>query len=148
MWAGTHRAYAQDATWLASPGSGDFDTPANWSPATAPTRTAIFDLSNTTTISFSTNTVVGALQFNAGAPAYSFDISSTQLGIDGTGIVNNSSNRPTLTNTGTNNGTLFANTSTAGNAIINNQSGGFTEFETSSTGGNGTILAGFCWLPI
>jgi len=40
---------AQDATWLASPGTGDFNTNANWSPATVPTGTASFGTSNTTT---------------------------------------------------------------------------------------------------
>ena len=139
VWAGALDARAQDATWLLNPGSGDFDTASNWSPPTVPTGTAIFDASNRTTISFSSGTFVGALQFNAGAPAYSFDISSTFLEIDGTGIINNSSNRPTLTNTGTSTGTFFANTSTAGNAIIVNQSAGFTEFANSSTAGTATI---------
>src|SRR5580698_1804798 len=29
-------AHAQDATWLLSPASGDFDTATNWSPPTVP----------------------------------------------------------------------------------------------------------------
>src|SRR5258708_39389882 len=32
-------ANAQDATWLATPGSGDFNTAANWTPAAVPPRT-------------------------------------------------------------------------------------------------------------
>ncbi len=62
--------------------------------------------------------------------------------ITGTGIVNNSSNPPTLNNIGPQ-GTFFLNTSTAGNAIIINQaqSGGFTEFANSSTAGNASITA-------
>jgi hypothetical protein len=37
---GAVAAHAQNATWLLSPTSGDFDTAANWSPATAvPTGT-------------------------------------------------------------------------------------------------------------
>jgi outer membrane autotransporter protein len=142
IWAGALDAHAQDATWLFNPGSSDFDTASNWSPSTVPTGTAFFGASNTTTITFSSgssNTFVGALQFNAGAPAYSFDISSTQVVIDGTGIINNSSNRPTLANTGVNNGTFFLTTSTAGNSLIVNQSVGFTEFTDSSTAGTATI---------
>jgi len=30
-------AAAQDATWSTTPGSGDFNTAANWTPATVPT---------------------------------------------------------------------------------------------------------------
>jgi hypothetical protein len=85
-------APAQNATWLLSPGSGDFDTGTNWTSAAVPTGTAIFDVSNTTTITFSNLfTTVGTLQFNAGAPAYSFNVTN-QLHLTGTGIVNNSSN--------------------------------------------------------
>ena len=41
-------SHAQDATWLANPGSGDFNTGANWTPATVPTGTAFFGTSSTT----------------------------------------------------------------------------------------------------
>ena len=135
-------ADGQDATWLLSPGSSDWDTATNWTPATVPTGTATFGASNTTTITFSSTTGVGEIQLNAGAPAYTFDISSSVLEINGTGIVNNSSNPPTLNNIGPS-GTFFLGTSTAGNAIIINQaqSGGFTEFANSSTAGNATITA-------
>src|SRR5262245_16412885 len=66
-------ARAQNATWLLSPGSGNFNTAANWTPATVPTGTAIFDATNTTSIAFQafTTTSIGTLQFNPGAPAYS-----------------------------------------------------------------------------
>jgi len=99
---GTVAAHAQDATWLATPVSGNWNTAANWTPATVPTGTATFGASNTTTITFSTTfTSVGTLQFNAGAPAYSFNASGSfifpnSLAITGTGIVNNSSNSPTF----------------------------------------------------
>ena len=45
--------YAQDATWLPVTASGDFNTAANWTPATVPTGTAFFGTSNTTALSFS-----------------------------------------------------------------------------------------------
>src|SRR6266545_803345 len=51
LWAAC--AHAQDAMWLLNPGSGDWNTAANWSPATTPTGTAIFGLSNVTSLTFS-----------------------------------------------------------------------------------------------
>ena len=66
-------AAAQDATWLLNPGSGDFDTAANWTPATVPTGTAFFGTSNTTTLSFSAATALGGWTFNARAPSYTFN---------------------------------------------------------------------------
>src|SRR6516164_4130951 len=70
--ATTLPAAGQDATWLQSPGSGDFNTAANWTPAAVPTGTAFFGPSNITSIAFQafTPTSVGTLQFNPGAPAY------------------------------------------------------------------------------
>src|SRR5213076_484638 len=68
-------ARAQDATWLAAPATNDFNTAANWTPATVPTGTAFFDTSNTTSLTFSNAfTVVGGWTFNVGAPAYTFTI--------------------------------------------------------------------------
>ncbi|MBV9875395.1 MAG: autotransporter domain-containing protein [Verrucomicrobia bacterium] len=140
MWAGTHTARAQE-TWILNP-TTDFNTAANWSPPTVPTgpATAIFAASNTTNITFSADTSVGAFQFNAGAPAYSFSISpnaTNHLHFTGAGIVNNSSNLPTLTNTG--NEIFFVSNSSAGNAIIVNQSAGQLEFENNSNAGTATI---------
>jgi len=94
-------ARAQDTTWLVNPGSGNFNTAANWTPATVPTGTAFFGASNTTSIAFQpfTTTSIGTLQFNPDAPAYSFTTSdgiSTSISITGAGIVNNSSNAPTF----------------------------------------------------
>ena len=63
-------AMAQDATWLLNPATGDFNTAANWTPATVPIDTAFFDTSGTT-LSFSANTTM-ADTFNAGASNYSF----------------------------------------------------------------------------
>jgi len=136
-------ARAQNASWLFSPGSRDWNAAANWAPATVPTGTATFGASNTTTITFSgLHTSVGTLQFNAGAPAYSFNLSGFALTITGTGIVNNSSNRPTFTTTN-GGGTEFVNTSTAGTAIITTNIGALTFFHDSSTAGSATITNNF-----
>lgn len=148
-------AEAQDATWLLNPGSGNFNTAANWSPATVPGDTAFFGVSNVTAISFSAPTFLNGLTFNLGASTYT--LTSSGLGIFGAGIVVNGGsvtiNTPTpglntvffnsssagtanLNNTGGT--TAFFNTSTAGSAIITNN-GGVTLFEDSSNAGNATI---------
>src|ERR1700738_2512822 len=50
---GAVAVHAQDATWLANPGSGDWNTVFNWAPNTVPTGTATFGSSNTISITFS-----------------------------------------------------------------------------------------------
>ena len=159
VFLGTVAAHAQ-STWLSNPGSSDWNTATNWVPAAIPTNgTAAFDVSNTTTVTFSAlHTSVGTFQFNALAPAYSFNLSGQTLTFNGTGISDQSSNSPsfsitngTLTFAGAspntagdatiiNTGglTLFAETATAGTAVITNN-GGTTEFEDVSTAGHSTI---------
>jgi len=137
-------ARAQDATWLLNPGTSNFNTAANWTPATVPTGTAFFGASNTTSIAFQafTTTSIGTLQFNPGAPAYSFTTEngfSTSISITGTGIVNNSSNAPTFV-VGNQANIFFRNASTAGNAIIITNAGGLTAFVDSATGGNARFI--------
>jgi autotransporter-associated beta strand protein len=156
---GTVAAHAQ-STWLTNPGSSDWNTATNWVPATVPTNgTAIFDVSNTTTITFSAlHSSVGTFQFNALAPTYSFILSNQTLAINGTGIFDQSSNSPSFSIT---NGTLafsspvassagdatiinnagltvFAQAGTAGTAVITNN-GATTEFEGASTAASSTI---------
>jgi hypothetical protein len=43
-------ARAQDATWSTIPGSSDFNTAGNWTPATVPTGTAFFGASTITAL--------------------------------------------------------------------------------------------------
>ncbi|MBV8745934.1 MAG: autotransporter-associated beta strand repeat-containing protein, partial [Xanthobacteraceae bacterium] len=144
VWLFAPAARAQDATWILNPGSTDFNTASNWTPATVPSGTASFGASNITSITFSSapGTFVDTLQFNAGAPGYSFVVSNFFLDLSGIGIVNNSSNISTFNITGPN-GMFFENSSTAGNAsfTINQTSGGFLEFLNNSTAGNATITA-------
>jgi autotransporter-associated beta strand protein len=153
-------AHAQDATWLASPGSSDFNTSTNWSPATVPTGTAFFGTSNTTGLTISANTTLGGFTFNAGASNYTFTNSnfSNVLNFNGAGIVinggsatinnngafgslqflNSSTAGAATINNGPSNATLaFKDTSTAGTATINNEA--TTDFLNSSTAGNATI---------
>src|SRR2546429_410205 len=83
-------ALAQDATWLLNPGSGNFSTAANWTPATVPKGTAFFGTSNTTNLSFTPSTTnVGGFTFNAGASNYTFVSDFTLINFNGAGIVIN-----------------------------------------------------------
>src|SRR5215831_13307322 len=86
-------ALAGSATWNSSPTSGDWNTAANWTPATVPnssTAAATFSVSSITNISLSATTQVASITFNAGASAYTISAFATQLLIEGTGVTNNS----------------------------------------------------------
>jgi autotransporter-associated beta strand protein len=132
---------AQDATWLANPGSNLYNAFANWNPAAVPTGTAFFGASTTTSLSFEDDATVGGWTFNAGAPAYTFNNSHNLL-FDGAGIVSNGGSVAIITNSGGT--TTFSNASTAGNATITTNSGGSVYFTGTSSGGqaNFTTNAG------
>src|SRR5262245_65539628 len=92
-------AHAQDATWSTAPVNSDFNTAANWTPATVPTGTAFFGTSTITGLTFNSGSVtsLGGFTFNPGAPAYSFSLATaSSLTFTGAGIVNNSSNAPSF----------------------------------------------------
>ena len=60
-------------TWLAAPGTGDWNTGANWTVASAPNgaaNTASFALSSITGVSISASTQVSGITFYAGAGAF------------------------------------------------------------------------------
>jgi autotransporter-associated beta strand protein len=126
-------AHAQDATWLANPGSNNYELATNWSPNVVPVGTATFGQSNTTSITFVINPVCGIVctvdqfVFSSGAPQYSFYLGENQLpagplvftaGFEveftGQGIVNNSSFAPQFTVVKTSDITF--NSGTAANA--------------------------------
>jgi autotransporter-associated beta strand protein len=136
-------ARAQDATWLTSPGSNNFDSAANWNPNTAvPAGTAFFGASGTTSLTFSTDTTIGGWTFNAGASRYTFN-NSRRLTFNGAGIVVNGGSA-SIDNSG---GVIeFHNTSTAGNAAITNNSGSVIGFNDSSTAGSAIITNNFTLL--
>src|SRR5437867_7345038 len=86
--------YAGSATWNLNPASGDWNTAANWTPATVPndpSDVATFAVSNTTEISLSSEVKLDSIVFDAGASMYTI---STGVGpsftIGGDGILNNS----------------------------------------------------------
>ena len=134
--------HAQDFTWSATPASGLWSNAANWSPNTGPPSvadTAIFGGSTVTSITLG-GAGVNTMQFNAGAPAYSFTLTGPATFPIFGSIVNNSSNQPTFTLSATSPNVanlIFENA--AANAIIINNAGGNTEFVASSTAANATI---------
>jgi hypothetical protein len=92
-------ARAQDATWLASPGSGDFNIGANWDTGSVPTGTAFFGASYATSLTFSSGTtVVGGWTLNVGASAYSYT-NSQFLGFNGAGSATDTTASAAITNT-------------------------------------------------
>jgi autotransporter-associated beta strand protein len=152
-------ARAQDATWLTNPGSGDFGTASNWSPATVPTGTAFFNTSSNPNLTMANSVTLGGWTFNAGASNYTFDLNNlitTQLTFTGAGIAvnggsvtinnvdavifRNTSTAGSATIMNTEGSVIFHDASTAGQSTINNSS--VTAFEDGSTAGNATINSG------
>ena len=95
-----HSAVGGSATWNVNPGSGDWNTASNWSPATVPdgaSDIATFNLSNTTVLAPSLSTEVSGIVFAAGASAYVLTVNDeTTLTVSGAGITNNSGNSETI----------------------------------------------------
>jgi autotransporter-associated beta strand protein len=87
-------SFAGSAAWNLNPTSGDWNTAANWTPATVPnssTDIATFDVSNTTAVSLSASVTLSGMVFDAGASAYTITApNATTLTFDGSGITNNS----------------------------------------------------------
>ena len=84
--------FAGSATWNLNPTSGDWNTAANWTPATVPdggTDLATFALSNSTAISLSVS-VEAALVFESGASSYTITVPSGQVLTISFGMTNNS----------------------------------------------------------
>ena len=79
-------SYAGSATWNLNPSSNDWNSPANWTPATVPgpNDTATFGLSNVTDLSISADVVVKNIVFTSEARAYSISVPSP----DGLAVLN------------------------------------------------------------
>src|SRR5436309_11449358 len=91
-------AYASSATWDPNPTSGDWNTPANWTPnrvPNGPSDVATFRVSTQTQVSTSDSIVVGQIVFGSDASTYTVTANTPQTGggildISGIGITNNS----------------------------------------------------------
>jgi hypothetical protein len=149
-------ANAGSAIWDLNPGSGDWNTAGNWTPATVPNGsadTATFALSNMTAVSTSANTEVNGITFTPAAPTYTITANTNlTLTLSGTGITNNSGvtqNFVSAVDGAGNFGQIFfTNSATAGTSIIftNNGSaasfvhGGETAFFNTSSAADGTFV--------
>src|SRR6266540_2342909 len=121
-------ADAQDATWLLNPATANYNSAANWTPATVPVGTASFGATNVPNLTFSSvATGVGGWTFIAGAPAYTFTLGANALLFNGAGIVNAGS--VTINNLIS---LSFIGPSSAGGAVINNASSGVIGFNGTS----------------
>ncbi|MGH6736015.1 MAG: autotransporter-associated beta strand repeat-containing protein [Methyloceanibacter sp.] len=144
------------ATWLETPGSGDYFTPSNWSIGAIPNETAFFDFSNVTTLTISASAGAGGWSFNQNASDYSFTVAGgNTFSFNGAGIEINGGSA-TITTVGTlrfnnassadsakfiNNGGLqFSGSSTADDADITNANG--ISFNEASSAGSATIFNG------
>ncbi|MBI5132273.1 MAG: autotransporter domain-containing protein [Rhodopseudomonas palustris] len=130
-WLTALPAAAQNATWLANPGSGNFFDAGNWNPNAVPTGTALFGASATTALSLATGGSFSGWTFNAGASAYTFDVTLPQQ-FTGAGIVILGGSLA-ITNATT---MSFTGTSTAGTAQLINNAVGAVFDVSGSTGPN------------
>ncbi len=136
-------ARSGSATWNLNPTNGDWNTAANWTPATVPngaTDLATFGVSNTTSIGLSAGVRVDSIIFNPGASAYSFTLatgsSDTALNISGAGIVNNSDatqtfNLPRESLSAPVGNVVFTGTANAGAMTVYSNGEGRNELEPS-----------------
>jgi len=146
---------AGSAAWLANPGTGDWNTAGNWTPATVPNASidiATFGLSSVTQLSLSANTEINSLVFDAGASAFTTTIEpGLGLTFSGLGITNNSGVTQNFVSkvdgSGSFGALLFTNGASAGTdtAFTNQGSAvsfgftGYTEFFNTSSAGSGTF---------
>ena len=150
-------ALAGSATWNLNPTSGDWNTVANWTPATIPNGPAdigTFSSSSRTSLSLSAATEVSEIVFNPGASAFTIAPKASDqvnvLTISGAGITNNSGitqNLATNSN-GFKTGEIhFTNAASAGTGTFitnhGNPVGGlfaYTQFFNNATAGSATIV--------
>jgi len=150
-------AQAGSATWKATPVSGSWGDPNNWTPATVPNTTAdiaTFDSSNTTSVNGAGN--LGGIIFQAGASAYTVTF-TTPLAFDmaGVGVTNNSGilqefivPTPPVPGGGSENILSFRNSATAGTltqftvsaTFDDKTNGGEVNFYDNSTAGSSAII--------
>src|SRR5689334_92643 len=99
----THSSFAGSATWNLNPTSSNWNTAANWTPATvpnSPSDIATFAVSNTTGITLAPFDLLTAnVVFSPGASAFTITgATGSDLDFGVTGITNNSGNTQTFVN--------------------------------------------------
>jgi hypothetical protein len=93
-WLVAVRSFAGSATWSANPVSGDWNTAANWTPATVPNGpddVASFGISTITDLALSSEITLSASVYEASAGGFSISSKgATSLTFAGDGIINTS----------------------------------------------------------
>jgi autotransporter-associated beta strand protein len=116
---------AGSATWNLNPVDAFWNNPSNWTPVIVPngdSDIATFEVSNTTEVILSAGTTVAEIVFNAGASAYTVNLSAYTLNIN-EAITNNSGitqtfDIPSLAGGCIPGGIAFYNSATAGSGTI------------------------------
>ncbi len=156
----TLSAFAGSATWSLNPTSGDWNTAANWTPATVPNGpadTATFEVSNKTAVSLTATTEADGVVFTPGASAFTITTTSkvsgetVELILSGAGVTNNSGSiQNFLVSTQgfkfgnmevTNNATAGSNNVfTVASNPVSGLRGSFLTFSASSSAGESTFI--------
>jgi autotransporter-associated beta strand protein len=139
---------AGSATWDLSPVSGDWNTAANWTPATVPndiSDIATFGVSNTTDVTCSAQVVLDSIVFSAGASPFTITTPPGQtLVFYGAGITNNSGAIQRFVVPG-GDFLFFSNSTTAGSLtqfiVEGSDESGAIIFDTDSSAGGGNYTA-------
>jgi autotransporter-associated beta strand protein len=151
-------ARAGSATWNSSPGSNNWNTASNWTPATVPDGpgdTATFAVSNTSP--FIRDFIeVNSLVFSSGASAFTIAVAdittgqSASLTLSGAGVVNNSGIVQAVSNLAggfASGEIIFTGSATAGTQMTflnvggsNESGGGATEFFDDSNAGSADFV--------
>ena len=144
------QSLAGSATWGTNPSGGDWNTAANWIPATVPngpSDVARFGRSSVTGVTISSSVEVSTVKFNTGAPAFTTNVEGIgiNLFVSGAGIMNGSGVRQSFAANGGHAAIFFQNTASAGNLtsfggdtpqffFTESASAGSANFEVSSNG--------------
>ncbi len=142
-------ASAGSATWNLNPGSGDWNTATNWTPATVPNGAddvATFAASNTTDITVSLQTTVNGITFDPGASPFTITTGQILLTISGAGITNNSGITQNVV-VGNLSALYLTGSVTAGSGMVYTNTGsqfsseqGFVVFLGTSTASDATFI--------
>ncbi len=148
-------ALAASATWQQNAATGNWNTPANWTPAAVPdgpADVATFAASSQTDVSVTSGITLDSIVFQPDASPFTINTSSefAIVLISGAGVINNSAFAQNflIGAVGHDQGALdFSGNATAGNAIYNHGGGaargsfgGTTSFFNSSTADTGTFF--------
>jgi autotransporter-associated beta strand protein len=147
--------YAGSATWNLNPGSNNWNTATNWTPATVPNSTtdaATFGASNTTSVLTSNDVDLASIVFTVGAPSYTIDTGRLILTFWGEGVRDDSGVPQRFTGNFIFNGNssagdggfsnasvVFNDNSTAANGIFTTMAGGHVAFYDTASAGNATF---------